>query len=66
MVWLITGQGEMVKTEDGLILDFDNLPKTKQSNIEKIIERKIKEQQEKELKRLLKEVTQELERSIKN
>ena len=65
VVWLITGQGEMLKTEDGLILDFGDLPKEKQCEIERIIEQKIKEQQEKELKRLLKEVTQEIERSQK-
>lgn len=63
VVWLITGQGEMLKTKEKLILDFDDLPKEKQSEIEKIIERKIKERQEKELKRLLKEVTEEIERT---
>lgn len=65
VVWLITGQGEMLKTEDGLIINFDDQARGKQNEIEKIIERKIKEQQEKELKRLLKEVTQEIERSQK-
>lgn len=66
IVWLITGEGEMLKTEEEeLILDFEKLPKEKQSEIEQIIEAKIKERQEEELKRLLKEVTKEIERTKK-
>ena len=66
VVWLITGEGEMLKeNEEELILDFEELPKEKQNEIEQIIEQKIKESQEKELKRLLKEVTAEIERTQK-
>ena len=66
VVWLITGEGEMLK-ENGeeLILDFDELPKEKQNEIERIIESKIKERHQEELKRLLKEVTEEIERTQK-
>ncbi|MBT8180216.1 MAG: hypothetical protein KJO53_01375 [Eudoraea sp.] len=64
--WLITGEGEMLKeNEQELILDFDELSKEKQTEIEQIIEAKIKERQQKELKRLLKEVTEEIERTQK-
>ncbi len=63
VVWLITGEGEMIKTEeDSELLDFEQLPKKKQEEIEAIIETKIRERQEEELKDLLKEVTQEIQR----
>ncbi|MFS4455521.1 hypothetical protein [Maribacter sp. 2304DJ31-5] len=64
--WLITGVGSMLK-KDGkeLILDYDSLPKSKQSEIEQLIEKKIRERQEQELKRLLKEVTAEIEKKQK-
>ena len=66
VIWLITGEGEMLKeNEEELILDFEELPKEKQNEIEQIIEQKIKERQEKELKRLLKEVTAEIKRTQK-
>ena len=66
VIWLITGEGEMLKeNEVELILDFEELPKEKQNEIEQIIEQKIKERQEKELKRLLKEVTAEIKRTQK-
>lgn len=63
VVWLITGKGEMLNEE--LILDYDKLPQEKQREIEKIIESKIREKQEEELKRLLKEVTAEIEKKQK-
>ena len=64
VVWLITGEGQMLKEgEEGLILGFEKLPQEKQTEIEQIIEQKIKERQELELKRLLKEVTEEIERT---
>ncbi|SRR6056297_1598322 len=63
VVWLITGKGEMLNEE--LILDYDKLPEEKQREIEKIIEAKIREKQEEELKRLLKEVTAEIEKKEK-
>ena len=66
VVWLITGEGEMLKErEEELILDFDELPKEKQYEIEQLIETKIKERQQEELKRILKEVTEEIERTQK-
>jgi hypothetical protein len=64
LVWLITGEGEMLKKrEQALTFEFNDLPKERQKAIEHIIEQKIKEHQENELKHLLKEVTQEIERS---
>lgn len=66
VVWLLTGVGEMLKEgEEELILDFDELPEKKQSEIEAIIERKIKERQEEELNRLIREVTKEIEKTQK-
>jgi hypothetical protein len=66
VVWLITGEGEMLKkSEEDEILDFDHLPKSRQQEIEDLIEQKIKERQEEELKRLLKEVTEEIEKTQK-
>ncbi|WP_430908841.1 hypothetical protein [Maribacter sp. 2-571] len=62
LVWLITGEGEMLKTEEELILDFDDLPRSEQIEIEQLIELKIKERQEEELQRLLKEVAAEIEK----
>ena len=64
VVWLITGQGEMLKKkEEPEILDFEQLPKSRQQEIEDLIEQKIKERQEEELKHLLKEVTEEIEKT---
>ena len=66
VVWLITGEGEMLKKqEEPEIIDFDQLPKTRKQEIEQLIEGKIKEKQEEELKRLLKEVTEEIEKTQK-
>jgi len=66
VVWLLTGEGEMLKKqEEAEILDFDHLPKSRQQEIEDLIEQKIKERQEEELKRLLKEVTEEIEKTQK-
>lgn len=63
VVWLLTGEGKMLKgKEEEIILDFDRLPKHKQDEIDQIIEQKIKERHNEELKRLLKEVTEEIER----
>ena len=64
--WLLTGEGNMLKEdEEELILDYDQLPRDKQLEIEQIIEDKIKERQAEELKRLLKEVTAEIEKKKK-
>ncbi len=66
VVWLITGEGDMLKKpEEAETLDFDHLPKSRQQEIEDLIEQKIKERQEEELKRLLKEVTEEIEKTQK-
>ncbi len=62
LVWLITGEGNMLKTErKEPIMNFEDLPRPRQKEIELIIEEKIRERQEIELKRLLKEVTKEIE-----
>jgi hypothetical protein len=66
VVWLLTGEGNMLKTPAiAEPLDFEQLPHHKQQEIEQIIEQKIKERQELELKRLLKEVSDEIEKSFK-
>ncbi|MBT8205085.1 MAG: hypothetical protein KJO20_06895 [Eudoraea sp.] len=63
VAWLITGEGEMLKSKGSLELpDYEQLPKKNQEEIEAIIERKIRERQEAELKDLLKEVTREIQR----
>ncbi|MCE2612078.1 hypothetical protein LVD13_03775 [Flavobacteriaceae bacterium D16] len=63
VVWLITGEGEMLKSEaEQELQDFEQLPVEKQKEIENIIENKIRERQEAELQSLLKEVTQEIKR----
>lgn len=59
LIWLITGEGEMIKKETHS-LDFNKLPNEKRTEIEQIIEFKIRERQEKELKKILKEVTKEI------
>jgi hypothetical protein len=46
VVWLITGEGAMLKKDMRKEpLEFDELPKNRQEEIEKIIEQKIKERQ---------------------
>lgn len=61
VVWLLTGSGEMLKSQQLVdILDFDNLPRDRKQEIERIIEVKIKERQKEELKSLLREVTEEM------
>lgn len=66
VVWLLTGEGAMLKEDkESEILDFDQLPKAQQLEIERIIEQKIRERQEQELQRLLKEVTAEIEKTQK-
>jgi hypothetical protein len=61
VVWLLTGEGPMLKSQqEEEILDFDNLPPHKQQEIERIIEIKIKQRQREELKDLLREVASEI------
>ena len=67
VVWLITGEGTMLKEElKKESLEFDELPKNRQDEIERIIEQKIKERQKKELQFLLKEVAEEIQLIPKN
>ncbi|WP_299534254.1 hypothetical protein [Ulvibacterium sp.] len=66
VVWLITGEGKMLKDREELMATMDKLPIEKQQEIEEIIERKIRERQEEELRRLLKEITEEIEQTQKN
>ncbi len=64
VVWLLTGKGSMLKTQiQAEPLDFDHLSREKQEEIEAIIEKKIKERQQEDLERLMKEVTVELQKS---
>ena len=66
VVWLLTGEGNMIKNvEEQEVLEFDQLTKSQQDEIERIIEQKIRERQEKELKSLLREVTDEIEKTKK-
>jgi hypothetical protein len=54
----------MIKTKiQAEPLDFDHLSREKQEEIEAIIETKIKERQQEDLERLMKEVTEELQKS---
>lgn len=66
VVWLLTGEGSMLKgSKPESLLDFNALPRAKQLEIEAIIERKIRERQDEERKRLLLEVTEEIEKASK-
>ncbi|MCJ7466071.1 MAG: hypothetical protein MUO53_05175 [Maribacter sp.] len=66
LVWLITGEGEMLKNQaEDLVSDVEELSPAVQKEIEHIIEQKIKYRQVKELKHLLKEVSNEIERAQK-
>jgi hypothetical protein len=63
VAWLITGEGDMLKKDKKpVILEFEELSKLKQSEIEIMIEEKIRSQQEKTVKTIIKEVTEEIER----
>ncbi|MGB5170693.1 hypothetical protein [Eudoraea sp.] len=63
VAWLITGEGDMLKKDKKPeILEFEELSKLKQSEIEIMIEEKIRSQQEKTVKTIIKEVTEEIER----
>ncbi len=67
VVWLLTGEGDMLKSEKRKSLkEFNDLPRARQQEIEAIIEEKIKARQDEERKRLLREVTEEIERAQKN
>ncbi len=61
LIWLITGEGEMLKPGHE-ILHTGKLPASKEAEIEMIIEQKIRRQHEAQLQQLLKEVTEEIEK----
>ncbi len=66
VVWLLTGEGEMLNSKKEVsFTDFNSLPRTQQLEIENIIERKIKEEKDRERERLLKDITSEIIRSQK-
>ena len=61
VVWLLTGEGSMLKgQEKNMPLDFDLLPRDKQVEIESLIEQRIRDKQRQELERLMEEVRSEL------
>ena len=67
MVWLITGEGKMLKVSEEIeVKEYEQLTNSQKNEIERIIETKIRERQEKELKELLKEVTYEIQRAKKS
>ncbi len=61
LIWLITGEGEMLNPDINALQNGE-LPYEQKRELEKIIEAKIKARQEEELKALLKEVTEEIEK----
>ncbi len=61
LIWLITGEGEMLKPGYE-VLSTGELPADKQSEIERLVAHKIRQQHEAQLKDLLKEVTEEIEK----
>lgn len=64
VVWLLTGEGEMLLREkQPAISSYEQLPGEKQAEIERLIEQKVKERQDEQLQYLLKEVTREIERN---
>ncbi len=61
VVWLLTGEGSMLKEDRSSVpLDYDQLPRDKQREIEELIEKKIRQKQREELERLMEEVRSEL------
>ena len=61
LIWLMTGEGEMLNP-DKAILKAGELPGSEKKELERIIEAKIRERQERELRALLDEVTAEIEK----
>ncbi|WP_276392382.1 hypothetical protein [Eudoraea chungangensis] len=67
VAWLITGEGEMLKTKEvSEILEFEDLSKLKQTEIEQLIEKKIRSRQEIAIKSIIKEVSDEIEQMKKD
>ncbi|MDC6351580.1 hypothetical protein PP178_08430 [Zeaxanthinibacter sp. PT1] len=64
VVWLLTGEGEMLLPEkQPAFASYEQLPSEKQAEIERLIEQKVKERQDEQLQFLLKEVTREIEKN---
>jgi hypothetical protein len=65
VVWLLTGEGPMLKSQRNQDLaDFDKLPFGKRMEIDRIIEAKIRERQEEQRKEILIEIRHELGKSL--
>ena len=66
VVWLLTGEGDMIRNDPKLkVFEYESITDIQQQAIEKVVEKKIRERQDKELKVILKAVTEELERAKK-
>ncbi|UOY06384.1 hypothetical protein L0P88_20985 [Muricauda sp. SCSIO 64092] len=59
LIWLITGEGEMLNP-DKAVLHTGKLSKSQIKEIEEIVEAKIKERQERELKEMLEDIAHEI------
>lgn len=59
LIWLMTGEGKMLNP-DKEVLRTGKLPQDQLDEIERIVEAKIKERQERELRAMLQEITQEI------
>ncbi len=59
LIWLMTGEGEMLNP-DKEVLRTGKLPQAQLEEIERIVEAKIKERQERELREMLAEITEEI------
>lgn len=67
VVWLLTGEGPMLKTyRNQDLAEFDNLPQGKRKEIERIIEAKIKEYQENQVTEIIQEVKEKLGKDLKD
>lgn len=61
LIWLITGEGEMLNPHR-TVIESGELPYEQKRELEQIIEKKIRARQEAELRALLAEVTEEIEK----
>ena len=66
VVWLLTGEGDMIKSDSHFkIPDFESITDIQKRAIESIVEKKLRERQDKELKEILQAVTEEIEKAKK-
>lgn len=66
VVWLLTGQGEMIKKQKvDFSIGIDKVFKEKQDEIESLIELKIQEYQRREFNGLLKEINEAVIKTLK-